>query len=305
MAAAGPMGRPWWPGGAPVWQQGGHPQNEGGLRAALTEKGPPLGPPFEKGAARRAARRQGRQAGPGGPSGRPSGQVAALRAARARPKGGQSRAREREGGAHRQTGREGRPRALPEHSVKCAGSSKTNNPRVTQESPALLLNANPANLGGTPQTTRRVGGTPQTTRRVGTPSRVSRDQATRSSLCWPNSLAAFVTAALAATTSRAMPIPFTGKCDFVYDPEGVTPCRDLLLPVTEEEANEVVSLVWPPGFRFGAATSAYQVEGAHRRHQLEPVGGHAGARRRRQGDGAPERRRQCRCGQGHGHVEPL
>ena len=58
-----------------------------------------------------------------------------------------------------------------------------------------------------------------------------------------------------------MPIPFTGKCDFVYDPKGDTPCRDLLLPVTEEEANEVVSLEWPAWFRFGAATSAYQVEG--------------------------------------------
>ena len=58
-----------------------------------------------------------------------------------------------------------------------------------------------------------------------------------------------------------MPIPFTGKCDFVYDPKGDTPCRDLLLPATEEEANEVLSLEWPAGFRFGAATSAYQVEG--------------------------------------------
>ena len=85
------------------------------MRAALTEKGPPLGPPFEKGAARRAALRAARQAGPGGPSGRPSGQVAALRAARARPKGGQSRARGRPTG----------PPSRPDHSVKCAGSSKT------------------------------------------------------------------------------------------------------------------------------------------------------------------------------------
>ena len=93
-----------------MWQQGGHPQNEGGpyrkraaARAALRKRGGPKGGP------------QGRQAGPGGPSGRPSGQVAALRAARARPKGGQSRARGRPTG----------PPSRPDHSVKCAGSSKT------------------------------------------------------------------------------------------------------------------------------------------------------------------------------------
>jgi hypothetical protein len=93
-----------------VWQQGGHPQNEGGpyrkraaARAALRKRGGPKGGP------------QGRQAGPGGPSGRPSGQVAARRAARARPKGGQSRARGRPTG----------PPSRPDHSVKCAGSSKT------------------------------------------------------------------------------------------------------------------------------------------------------------------------------------
>ena len=91
------------------------------VRAALTEKGPPLGPPFEKGAARRAARRAARPARAALRSGRPSGQVAARRAAQARPKGGQSRAREREGGAHRQGG----PPSRPDHSVKCAGSSKT------------------------------------------------------------------------------------------------------------------------------------------------------------------------------------
>ena len=64
------------------------------VRAALTEKGPPLGPPFEKGAARRAARRAARPA---------------------RAKGGQSRARGRPTG----------PPSRPDHSVKCAGSSKT------------------------------------------------------------------------------------------------------------------------------------------------------------------------------------
>ena len=71
VAAAGPMGRPWWPGGAPVWQQGGHPQNEGGpyrkraaARAAPQDKWRPEGPP---GPGRRAAR-----VGPeGGPQGRP------------------------------------------------------------------------------------------------------------------------------------------------------------------------------------------------------------------------------------------
>ena len=66
------------------------------VRAALTEKGPPLGPPFEKGAARRAALR-------------------AARPARAGPKGGQGRARGRPTG----------PPSRPDHSVKCAGSSKT------------------------------------------------------------------------------------------------------------------------------------------------------------------------------------
>ena len=82
------MGRPWWPGGPPVWQQGGHPQNEGGpyrkraaARAALRKRGGPKGGP------------QGRQAGPGG----------------------QSRARGRPTG----------PPSRPDHSVKCAGSSKT------------------------------------------------------------------------------------------------------------------------------------------------------------------------------------
>ena len=69
-------------------------------------KGRPFGPPGGP---------SGRQAGPGGPSGRPSGQVAARRAAQARPKGGQSRARGRPTG----------PPSRPDHSVKCAGSSKT------------------------------------------------------------------------------------------------------------------------------------------------------------------------------------
>jgi hypothetical protein len=85
-----------------VWQQGGHPQNEGGpyrkraaARAALRKRGGPKGGP------------SGRQAGPGGPSGRPSGQVAARRAAQARPKGGQSRARGRPTG----------PPSRPDHSV--------------------------------------------------------------------------------------------------------------------------------------------------------------------------------------------
>ena len=93
-----------------MWQQGGHPQNEGGpyrkraaARAALRKRGGPKGGPA------------GRQAGPGGPSGRPSGQVAARRAARARPKGGQNRARGRPTG----------PPSRPDHSVKCAGSSKS------------------------------------------------------------------------------------------------------------------------------------------------------------------------------------
>jgi len=53
------MGRPWWPGGPPVWQQGGHPQNEGG--------------PYRKRAAARAALRK-RGGGPkGGPQGRQAG----------------------------------------------------------------------------------------------------------------------------------------------------------------------------------------------------------------------------------------
>ena len=81
------------------------------VRAALTEKGPPLGPPFEKGAARRGkgGPHEGRQDKAG------SGQVAARRAARAGSKGGQGRARGRPTG----------PPSRPDHSVKCAGSSKT------------------------------------------------------------------------------------------------------------------------------------------------------------------------------------
>ena len=39
-------------------------------------------------------------------------------------------------------------------------------------------------------------------------------------------------------------------------------CRDALMPATEEEAKDVAaSLSFPPDFLFGAATSAYQVEG--------------------------------------------
>ena len=68
------------------------------------------GGPYRKRAAARAALRKR-----GGPKGGPSGQVAALRAARARPKGGQNRARGRPTG----------PPSRPDHSVKCAGSSKT------------------------------------------------------------------------------------------------------------------------------------------------------------------------------------
>jgi hypothetical protein len=112
--SGGPKGGPQFRSGLPPWPkgrpQGGHPQNEGG--------------PYRKRAAARAALRKrgglkagptGRQAGPGGPSGRPSGQVAARRAARAGPKGGQGRARGRPTG----------PPSRPDHSVKCAGSSKT------------------------------------------------------------------------------------------------------------------------------------------------------------------------------------
>ena len=69
---------------------------------ARAVKGRPFGPPGGP---------SGRQAGPGGPS----GQVAARRAARAGPKGGQGRARGRPTG----------PPSRPDHSVKCAGSSKT------------------------------------------------------------------------------------------------------------------------------------------------------------------------------------
>ena len=72
------------------------------MRAALTEKGPPLGPPFEKGAARRAARRAARPA------------RAALRAApqdKWRPEGppGPGRRAARVGP---EGGPQGRPRAL-------------------------------------------------------------------------------------------------------------------------------------------------------------------------------------------------
>jgi hypothetical protein len=63
-------------GGAPVWQQGGHPQNR---RAALTEKGPPLAAALRKRGGPKGGL-QGRQAGPG--EGRPeSGQRAGHRAA--------------------------------------------------------------------------------------------------------------------------------------------------------------------------------------------------------------------------------
>jgi len=71
------------------------------VRAALTEKGPPLGPPFEKVAARRAARRAARPA------------RAALRAApqdKWRPEAGPAEGRPESG--QRAAHSPGRPRAL-------------------------------------------------------------------------------------------------------------------------------------------------------------------------------------------------